>query len=91
MCSYIKRLMYKMQGSRCVSGVTPVTSRGSPRKSSCSSIKSTGVTTTGGGGRGGGGEGEGGGGGGEVGGGGVGREAALRVAEQQAMGSIGEL
>ena len=86
----IKRLMYKMQGSRCVLGVTPVTSRGSPRKSSCSSIKSTGVTTTGGGGRGGGGEGEGGG-GGEVGGGGVGKEAALRVAEQQAMGSIGEL
>ena len=66
-----------------------MTSRGSssPRKSS-SGLK-TGVSVGGGGGgRGGGGEGEGGGGGsGEMGGR---KEAALRLAEQQAMASIGE-
>ncbi|CAI8035891.1 Cell division cycle protein 27 homolog [Geodia barretti] len=76
--------------SRSVSGGSPVTSRGSssPRKSS-SGLK-TGVSVGGGGGgRGGGGEGEGGGGGsGEMGGR---KEAALRLAEQQAMASIGSL
>ena len=71
-----------------MSGGTPVSSRGSPRKPS--SGPKTGALITGGGGGGGGG-GRGGGGEWEGGGSGeAGREVALRLAEQQAMASIGE-
>ena len=66
-------------------------SRGSSSPRKYSSGLKTGVSVGGGGGgRGGGGEGEGGGGGGGSGEMGGGKGAALRLAEQQAMASIGE-